>query len=58
VFLALIADRQDGVVHVDREGKELFRHLFKIPMEAMAMLSDREVIFAETRRNRIACLDL
>jgi len=58
VFLALIAERLDGVVHVDKNGNELFKHFFRMPMEAMAMLNEREVIFAETRRNIISCLDL
>lgn len=28
VFLALISERRDGLVHVDKNGKVLFEHYF------------------------------
>jgi hypothetical protein len=41
VFLALISDKKDGVVHVSKEGQILFEHEFRIPMDAMGMLDER-----------------
>jgi uncharacterized protein YjiK len=58
VFLALITERKDGIVHVDKQGKVLFQHFFEIPVESIAMMSEKEVVIAETRRNRLSVLDL
>lgn len=41
VFLCLIVDRKDAIIHVDKEGKILFKHLFDKPMDTMAMMSDK-----------------
>jgi hypothetical protein len=58
VFLGLLSDRKDGVAHVHKNGTILFEHYFQIPMDTMGMLDQTEVIFTETRRNRIAVLNL
>ena len=58
MFLALIGERKDGVAHVDSKGVVLFETQFEHPMDAMGMLSDREAIFLETRKNRISVLNL
>lgn len=39
VFLALITDRRDGVVHVDAKGKVIFEAYFEYPMDTMGMLN-------------------
>jgi hypothetical protein len=58
VFLAMLTPRRDGMAHVDSQGKILFECAFDFPMLAMGMLSDREAIFIETRKNRISVLNL
>ena len=40
VFLALLSQREDGIVHVDSNGKILFQHKFDKPMDTMGMLTD------------------
>ena len=50
--------RQDCVVHVDKNGKILFEHVFDIAMDAFGMLSDKEAILLETRKNCITILNL
>ena len=45
VYLALIGEKKDGVVHVNKKGEVLFEHYFQIPMLAMGMLDEREAIF-------------
>ena len=58
VLLGLIVPRVDGIVHLDSQGKVLKVHRFKDPTDAIGMLSDRELIVAETRLDRISVLDL
>ncbi len=58
VFLGMRGYKQDCVVHVDKNGKILFEHVFDIAMDAFGMLSDREAILLETRKNCITILNL
>lgn len=45
VFLGLLSDRKDGVLHVHKNGTILYEHIFQIPMDTMGMLDATEVIF-------------
>ena len=58
VFLGMLTPRKDGVVHVDSKGNILFEKQFDDPMLTMAMMSDREAIFVNSRKNMILVLDL
>jgi hypothetical protein len=50
--------KKDCLVHVDKQGKELFCHIFPIPMDSLGMISEYEAIVLETRANCITILNL
>lgn len=58
VFLAVPSIGKESLVHSDKHGKILFEHVFPKTIDSFAMLSEREVIVAETRENRVSVLDL
>jgi len=58
LMLAMLSPGKDAVIHVDKNGKVLFQHIFPKPIQTMGMLSPREGIFLDTHNNIILLLDL
>lgn len=49
---------KDVLVHCSKEGKILFELNFEHNVDSFGMLSDREAIVLETRKNRVTVLNL
>lgn len=59
VFLGIIGHRQDCLTHVDaKTGKIIKEKTFSENIDSFAMLSEREVMILETRKNNILVWNL
>jgi hypothetical protein len=58
VFLGMPGQGRDALVHCNKAGKILFELPFEHNVDSFGMLSDREAIVLETRKNCVTVLNL
>lgn len=58
VFLGIAGFRQDCLSHISGDGKLLGEIIFQENMDSFGLLSDREVMVLETRKNSILVWNL